>query len=102
MEAHIADREAKAFLARDRSLVAAALLCSVPLYFFRSTAFPLLPSSRIKDAPRVFLRARACVVMDLHFLALRLASLCLGVFRAGTWSRAFLGFLAHTGSSRFS
>lgn len=61
-------------------------------------------SAIISDQGRTrgFFLTRVCVVVDLHFLALRLASFRLGVFRAGTWSRAILGLQVHIGSRRSS
>lgn len=52
-----------------------ALLGSVPSVFFRFTAFsPLTTITSVQGRTRGFTYAHACVALDLHFLALRLAS----------------------------
>lgn len=59
MEAHIADGRQRHF-SRGTGVWRRRHFWVLCFVFFRSTAFPLLPSSRTKDALGVFLRARVC------------------------------------------
>lgn len=84
MESHIADGTQRHISRVTGVLAAGHFSGSVPFSSFRRTAFSRYRRRLGPRRTREFLCVCACVAMDLHFLALRLASVfALGVSAPG-------------------